>query len=158
MDCPPTLYALLYLRSWVWDLCPVFCGRISWLTGTVKSLTNDYLEEEEKSIFNSHVLFYSFILCILMFHLIVFFLWVTHTLGHCHRDIALLIPSLQKGQKHDHRFHLRQCDCQLCAMHVYVAKHKWKAKYVKLLFWLRDTLNIYKTYWIYGLNRKIEYK
>lgn len=34
-----------------------------------------------------------------MFHLIVFFLWVIQTLGHCHRDIALSIPSLQKGQK-----------------------------------------------------------
>lgn len=34
-----------------------------------------------------------------MLHLIVFFPWVTRTLGHCHRDIALLIPSLQKGQK-----------------------------------------------------------
>lgn len=150
----------------IWDPdCGIFVQSslegcmISWLTGTVKSLTSDYLAEKEESIFNSHILFYSFILHILMFHLICFLsLGQPHFMALSQRHCLIDSFIAERSETDDHQFHLRQCDCQLCAMHVYVAKHKWKAKCVKLLFWLRDTLNVHKTYWMYGLNRKIEYK
>ena len=98
-------------------------------------------------MFNSHVLFYSFYTAYfnVPFHCIL-------SLGHPHfRALSqrhCLIDSFiaKRSETDDHLFHLRQCDSQLCAMHVYVAKHEWKTKYVQLLFWLRDTLNIHKTY------------
>lgn len=129
MDCPPTPYDFQHLWFWPWDLCLILLGNcpLSWLTGTVKELTNEYLADEEDSILNSCVLFCSLLLYILMFHFIVFFVWVSHTLGHCLRDTPWLIPSLQKDQKQVFIDSIQDImECLLGALCIWVANAKGK--------------------------------